>query len=210
MTKNKFLLLRKQKGYTTEYVCDAIGVSPSSLRHWETGTRFPSNKTLKKFADLYGVDVSFFTGETGVMSFAPTITLDTLATMNGQPIWYYGTKKWYLVNTDEQYIVDSTGEKIAFVDLKELYLTKEPTYVKTVTIPTGKKNKPAIPLKRREIILLKKVYVEVISSDEAIAKQLSGIYEVDETDECVKKGDIKFTFINLNKTWLAFHPDSKQ
>lgn len=209
MTKNKFLLLRKQKSLTLEEVSSKIGIAPSSLKKMEEGTRFPAMKSLKKIADFYGVDVSFFTGEAEAMSFAPTITIDTLTTMNGQPIWYFGTKKWYLVNADEQYIVNSTGEKIAFGDIKELYLAKEPAYVKTVTIPKGKKNKPAIPLKRREIILLKKVYVEVISSDEAIAKQLSGIYEVDETKECVKKGDIKFTFLNLNKTWLAFHPDSK-
>lgn len=210
MTKNKFLLLRKQKGYTTEYVCDAIKVSPSSLRMWENGSRFPAEKTLKKFAELYEVDTSFFKNESQGMSYAPTITIDELKTMNGEPIWYFGTKKWYLINSEKMQIIDSDGNTIDFLDLKELYLMKEPTYVKSVTIPVTENKKPAIPLKRREIILLNQVYVEVISSDEAIAKQLSGIYEVDKANECVKKGDIKFTFKTLNNQWLAFHPDSKQ
>lgn len=112
-------------------------------------------------------------------------------------------KKWYLINADEQFIVDSTGEKLLFTELKELYLMKEPTFVETVTIPTLQDNKgnqtPAKPLKRREVLASKEVLVEVISSDEKAAKQLSGIYDVIAEKECVQKGDIKFHLRYLGK-----------
>lgn len=214
MIKNKFLLLRRQKGLTLEQVSSAINVAPSSLKKWEQGGRFPAMKTLKKIAEFYDVDLSFFSDDKGTMNFAPTITLDTLLTMNGEPIWYYGTKKWYLINADEQFIVDSTGEKLLFTELKELYLMKEPTFVETVTIPTLQDNKgnqtPAKPLKRREVLASKEVLVEVISSDEKAAKQLSGIYDVIAEKECVKKGDIKFHLRYLGKQWLAFAAETTE
>lgn len=92
MIKNKFLLLRRQKGLTLEQVSSAINVAPSSLKKWEQGGRFPAMKTLKKIAEFYDVDLSFFSDDKETMNFAPTITLDTLLTMNGEPIWYYGKK----------------------------------------------------------------------------------------------------------------------
>lgn len=211
MIKNKFLLLRRQKGLSMEEVCSATGIAPTSLKKYEDGGRFPARKTLQKLADFYGVDISFFNGADG-SSFAPKVTVNDLLRMNGEPIWYFGTKKWYLVNVKDKHIINSQGAKIEFDKINELYLSKEPIYINTVTIPTIQENgieAPAIPLKPREILNLKQVYVEVISSDTNIAKQLSGIYDVFPDKRMVKKGEIKFTFVNLNKTWLAFSPEAK-
>lgn len=209
MIKNKFLLLRRQKGLSVEEVCSATGIAISTLTKYEDGGRFPAEKTLKKIADFYGVDMSFF-NEGG--SFAPAITIKALLKMNGEPVWYYKTRKWYLVNSKEKYIINSTGEKIKFNELNETYLTKEPKYVDKVSIPIIQEEgieTSATPLKPREILTLKQVYVEVISSDEAIAKQLSGIYDVVPEKDSVQKGDIKFSFRNLGKNWLAFSPEAK-
>lgn len=219
MTDNKFLLLRRQKGVERKEVCEALGVAESSLKRWEYSARYPSKKSLKKLADYYGVDVSFFddsdvtTENTNNGSIAPQTTISDLQNMNGEPIWYVGTKEWYLVNSDEQYIINSKGQTLKFEELKELYIAKKPIFVESVTIPIIEKENEivaAIPLKRREILASKQVYVEVITSDSKLAEQLSGIYTVVPEKEYVQNGNLKFYLRHLNKKWLAFLPEAKR
>lgn len=211
MTKNKFSLLRKQKGVTLEEVSSATGVAPTYLKKIESGGVFPASKTLTKLAEFYGVAASFFAEDIAEgVSVADTIPMDTLYTMHGEPVWHFTRQKWYLFNGEEKVLIDVTGKKVYFSELEDLYFMKQPITAKTDTTHLSQKNinsYPAIPLKRREVLASKQVYVESITSDKQINKQLSGIYDVIPEKECVQKGNIKFQLRYLGKRWLAFHID---
>lgn len=49
---------RTQRGFTQEYVAEALGVSRQAVSKWENGTAEPSTSNLLALAKLYEVDVS--------------------------------------------------------------------------------------------------------------------------------------------------------
>lgn len=59
---NRIADLRKEKGLTLQQVADAIGVGNNTISRYETGQRFPSEKTLKKLADFFNVSVWYLLG----------------------------------------------------------------------------------------------------------------------------------------------------
>lgn len=211
MTKNKFLLLRKQKGLTLEEVSSAIGISPSYLKKIEDGGTKPASKTVTKLAEFYGVDELFFAEDIAEgVSIADTIPMDTLYTMHGEPVWHFTRQKWYLFNAEEKVLIDVTGQKVYFSEFEDLYFMKEPMYAKTDAKYVEQKENDinsAVPLKRKKILASKQVYVRATTPDKLVNKQLSGIYDVIPEEECVQKGNFKFTLRNLGKQWLAFSID---
>lgn len=56
---------RTSRGYTQEYVAEALGVSRQAVSKWENGTSDPSTANLMALAKLYGltVDELLHTGE---------------------------------------------------------------------------------------------------------------------------------------------------
>lgn len=56
--------LRKQKGLSQQVLADALGVSRSTLAHWENGRR-PDEEHLEDIADYFGCEVEDL--EYGVM-----------------------------------------------------------------------------------------------------------------------------------------------
>ena len=49
---------RTSRGYTQEYVAEAVGVSRQAVSKWENGTAEPSTSNLLALARLYGVDLN--------------------------------------------------------------------------------------------------------------------------------------------------------
>lgn len=207
MIKNKFLLLRRQRGLTLEEASSSIGVAPSSLKQWEQGNRFPAMKSLKKIAEFYQVELTFFADEVPVIPPEPVITIETLSTMDGEPIWYNGTQKWYLIDAAAEHIIDVKGETLPFTELDELQLEIRQIENKAKPIEPLRKE-PVIDnekaLKRREVLASKQVFVIPIYSDERVVKQLQGIYDVDVVKECVYHNDIKFLLRYMGKQWVAY------
>ena len=56
---------RTQRGFTQEYVAEALGVSRQAVSKWENGSSEPSTANLMALAKLYGlsVDELLHTGE---------------------------------------------------------------------------------------------------------------------------------------------------
>ena len=57
---------RVNAGLTQEQAADKIGIARQTLVNYETGKTFPDIKTLRRIADVYGIDkdrISFFTDE---------------------------------------------------------------------------------------------------------------------------------------------------
>ena len=48
---------RTQRGFTQEYVAEALGVSRQAVRKWENGSSEPSTANLMALAKLYGLSV---------------------------------------------------------------------------------------------------------------------------------------------------------
>ena len=48
---------RTQRGYTQEYVAEALGVSRQAVSKWENGSSEPSTANLMALAKLYGLSV---------------------------------------------------------------------------------------------------------------------------------------------------------
>lgn len=55
--------LRHEKQWKQVEVAALVGLSQSSITNFEKGSRFPSTKTLKKFSDVFGVNISELLGE---------------------------------------------------------------------------------------------------------------------------------------------------
>lgn len=53
---------REKKGYSQKYVAEWLGITNSSLSHYERGERDPDTSILNRLADLYGVTMDFLFG----------------------------------------------------------------------------------------------------------------------------------------------------
>lgn len=51
---------RKERGITQEQLCEAAGISISTLKKYETGQRNPKSDQLRKIADALGVSDKIF------------------------------------------------------------------------------------------------------------------------------------------------------
>lgn len=56
---SKLRELRKKRRFTVEECCDAVGVSPSAWRMYETGARVPRDEVKKKIAAFFDRTVQF-------------------------------------------------------------------------------------------------------------------------------------------------------
>lgn len=56
----KLKTLRKAKKLTQQDVSDRIGLSRATLSNYEVGRRTPHLSLLRRFCDLYGVELSYF------------------------------------------------------------------------------------------------------------------------------------------------------
>lgn len=59
----QLLDLRQKRGWTQDYVAERVGVNRSTISNIERGTRSLTLETLRKFCDVYSVEVSYFSIE---------------------------------------------------------------------------------------------------------------------------------------------------
>ena len=59
----QLLDLRQKRGWTQDYVAERVGVNRSTISNIERGTRSHPLETLRKFCDVYSVEVSYFSIE---------------------------------------------------------------------------------------------------------------------------------------------------
>ena len=53
---------REKKGYSQKYVAEWLGITNSSLSHYERGERDPDTSILNRLADFYGVTMDYLFG----------------------------------------------------------------------------------------------------------------------------------------------------
>lgn len=54
--------LRIDNNLTQKDIADKIGITPTGISYWESGTAIPNYETLKKLADLFNVSIDYLTG----------------------------------------------------------------------------------------------------------------------------------------------------
>ena len=56
----KLKTLRKGRKYTQQELADKLGITRCTVSNYEVGRRTPHLTELKRFAEFYGVDLSYF------------------------------------------------------------------------------------------------------------------------------------------------------
>ena len=192
----QFREARKLKNIKLIDAAKLLGVSQPTLSAWEGERKSPSIDALEKMADLYGVTTDYLLGRQDGLSPDPSqpITLQQLRIMNGKPVWSpkYG---WMLVNTTGQYLLCPDGSSIPFADAGEIFITPE---CFSEIFPYSDQ-----PLGRDELFCQTEIWLEPVSSDPNLRKELRGWYRIKNHFAENESGN-RFSLDSYGAKWLAF------
>lgn len=85
MFASRLRALRKERGLTLQQLAKHFGMSHSTLSKYETGSRKPDMKMLKKLSDFFGVSVDYLIGESPVRDKEETVILNKSINMPELP-----------------------------------------------------------------------------------------------------------------------------
>ncbi|MGI6094779.1 MAG: helix-turn-helix domain-containing protein [Lachnospiraceae bacterium] len=178
-----------------------LGISQPTLSAWEGKRKSPSIDGLEHMADLYGVTTDFLLGRTGQNGLSATapIPLESLPVFHGKPVWSaeYG---WLLVNAIDRVLLLPNGQMIPFADSRELYTL--PQLFSEPVLPSGR------PLTLSDIKDLEQLWLEPISPDSDLRKELRGWYHVKDRFVENEYGN-RFYLDTYGAKWLAFISETK-
>ena len=187
---------RKQTGLTAVEAAAKLEVSQPTVAGWESGRKTPSIEGLEKMADLYHVTTDYLLGRPAPVSSDPSLVLNNslLHIFDGRPVWseQYG---WVLINAAKQCMVCKDGREIPFADSGKLFAA--PQQLALPPLPQGD------PLSRNEIQYMDEVWVEPISPDQELRKELRGWYQVKGFFVENSMG-CRFLLDSYGAKWLAF------
>ena len=187
---------RKMKHMTMVEAAEVLGVSQPTLSAWEAERKCPSVDALERMADLYNVTTDFLLGrpESSAVVATQPIKSQLLLVLNNQPVW---SRKhgWMLVCGEDRCLKLPNGKTIPFSDATDLYCA--PTVYHTVA-PTQ-----VHPLKRNDLRYQTEIWVEPISGDTSLRKELRGWYSIKD-DYAENQSGNRFLFDTYEAKWLAF------
>ena len=162
---------------------EKLGVSQPTLSAWEGERKSPSIDGLENMADLYGVTTDFLLGrsDTQTQDFKQPISLQALPAFHGRPVWS-ATYGWLLVNAADKLLTFPDGHTLPFSEAEP---PKEP------------------PLSRSEISRQKEIWLEPISPDSDLRRELRGWYQVKDRFVQNEYGN-RFYLDTYGSKWLAF------
>lgn len=177
-------------------MAERLGVSQPTLSSWESGRKAAPLEALIKMADIYGVTTDYLLGRDDQLTPNPElqITLQTLMALDGKPVWStkYG---WALVNATESYLAFSDGRTLPFTDAGEFYIAP-PLFAEPTCFG-------APPLSRLEMSHHTDIWVEPISPDSVLRKELRGWYRIKQRFVENEFGN-RFYLDTYGSKWLAF------
>lgn len=176
---------------------EKLGVSQPTLSAWEGERKSPSVDSLENMADLYGVTTDFLLGRSETQTPDPTqpIPLQALQAFHGRPVWS-ATHGWLLVNAADRLLTFPDGRTLPFADIiGELFISSPP-----FSEPEPPKEPP---LSRSEVSRQKEIWVEPISPDSDLRKELQGWYQVKDRFVQNEYGS-RFYLDTYGSKWLAF------
>lgn len=165
----QFRTARLIKGLTVSDAIQLLGISQPTLSAWEGERKSPSLEKLELMAEVYGVSTDYLLGHTETSNALPSdsVAVENLPILHDKPVWSpkYG---WMLVNSIEQCFLQPDGNTIPFSDADELYMAP-PAYSET-HLPQDP------PLTLSELPLQESIWVEPVSKDPELRKELRGWY----------------------------------
>ncbi|EOT21599.1 hypothetical protein C805_03677 [Eubacterium sp. 14-2] len=181
---------------------EKLGVSQPTLSAWEGERKSPSIDSLENMADLYGVSADFLLGrcESHVQDSSQPISLQSLPAFHGRPVWS-ATYGWLLVNAADRLLTFPDGHTLPFMDIaSELFISAPP--FSEAEPPNGQ------PLSRSEVNRQKEIWLEPISPDSDLRKELQGWYRVKDRFVENEYGS-RFYLDTYGSKWLAFTPETE-
>ncbi len=176
---------------------EKLGISQPTLSAWEGERKSPSIDKLENMAELYGVTTDFLLGRTETQSQAPKqpISLQALPTFHGRPVWSakYG---WLLVNAADKLMTFPDGHTMPFADIIGDLFRMAPPFSEAEP-PKG------LPLSRSEVHSQDNIWVEPISPDSELRRDLQGWYQVKGRFVENEYGN-RFYLDTYGSKWLAF------
>lgn len=178
---------------------EKLGVSQPTLSAWEGERKSPGLDNLENMADLYGVTTDFLLGrtESTVADSKQPISLQALPAFHGKPVWSaaYG---WLLVNAADRRLTFPDGHTLPFGDVGELFIVPPP--FSEADSPKG------APLSQSEVMYLKEIWLEPISPDLSLRRELCGWYRLKDRFVENEYGN-RFYLDTYGSKWLAFPSD---
>lgn len=196
--KRHFAIARKMKGLKVSEAMQLLDISQPTLNAWENERKSPSIEKLERMADVYEVSTDFLLGRSAdTIHPAPMneIALESLPILNGRPVWS-PEHGWLLVNAMDKVLVQSNGHTISFKDCKQLYLTA-PLYTDP-DIPQE------APLTYEQVLITDRVWVEPISSDTELRKELRGWFIRKNNRYVENEHGTRFYFDYYGAKWLGY------
>lgn len=175
---------------------EKLGVSQPTLSAWEGERKSPSVESLENMADLYGVTTDFLLGRSDsyMLDSKKPISLQSLPALHGKPVWSvaYG---WMLVNAADRQMVFPDGHTLPFADVGELFICSPPF--------SEAEPPKEPPLSRSELIHQEEIWLEPISPDSDLRRELQGRYRVKDRFVENEYGN-RFYLDTYGSKWLAF------
>ena len=180
---------------------EKLGVSQPTLSAWEGERKSPSIDSLENMANLYGVTTDFLLGrsDTQRTDSKNPIPLQALPAFHGRPVWsaVYG---WLLVNAADRLMTFPDGRTMPFADIIGELFRMAPPFSEAEP-----PDEP--PLSRSEVKKQKEIWLEPISPDSNLRKELQGWYQVKERFVENEYGN-RFYLDTYGSKWLAFHSEA--
>lgn len=181
---------------------EKLGISQPTLSAWEGERKSPSIDSLENMADLYGVTTDFLLGRSETQFYDPKqpIPQQVLPAFHGRPVWSasYG---WLLVNATDRLLTFPDGHTLPFSDfIGELFISSP---------PFSESDPPKdLPLSRSEVCGQKEIWLEPISPDSDLRKELQGWYRVKGRFVENEYGN-RFYLDTYGSKWLAFASETE-
>ena len=180
---------------------ERLGVSQPTLSAWEGERKSPSIDSLENMANLYGVTTDFLLGrsDTQRTDSKNPIPLQALPAFHSRPVWsaVYG---WLLVNAADRLMTFPDGRTMPFADIIGDLFGMAPLFSEAEP-----PDEP--PLSRSEVKKQKEIWLEPISPDSDLRKELQGWYQVKERFVENEYGN-RFYLDTYGSKWLAFHSEA--
>lgn len=181
-------------------LADALDTSPSSMNLWEQGRRLPPVDTLLRIATFFDVSLDYLLRRSENpkerMDLTAHIEVAQLPALHGAPVWLEKQDAWVLVDSIKQTVRFVDGSTQPFSDLDDAIWGMPPPYTQSA-------RGASVPLTSLELPYCQRVWVEPISNDALLRRELRGWYDVSDRYVSNEFGN-RFYLDRYGAIWVAF------
>ena len=193
---NRCKQIREDLGWSRKEMADKMCVEQSTIGNWETGKRQINMEKVQLMSKVTGFSILYILGFEDVqVNWLKPLSKTALLTMHRRPVWT-AALGWGLVNTAEEVLVFADQKTIPLESVQEPIYAYPPVLAYSLF---GAGN----PLLRDDVIRLKTVWVEAISTDIELSAELRGWYHY-QGHFVQNEYGTRFYLDTYGVKWLAF------